>query len=71
MKLHPVLMKDGRVTANKKCGFCEGEGVYKNDICFCVVLYYGQPPSRATIEQLKEALKKYREEERNARYSKS
>ena len=71
MKIHPVLMSDGRIVADKKCGFCEGRGVYNGELCYCLQLYYGQPLSRETIMQLKQALKKFQEEERDARYSKS
>ena len=71
MKIHPVLMSDGRIVADKKCWLCEGSGVHNGELCYCLKLYYGQPPSRTTIKQLKQALKKFQEEERDARYSKS
>ena len=58
MRLHPVILTE-RVTANRSCEFCKGSGVYRNEICFCVTMYYGQPPARRTIEELKEKLKKF------------
>ena len=66
MRMHPVLMQDGRLSTNKTCPFCSGCGIYKDDICHCVVMYYGQPPSRRVIEDLKESLKKFNNEGKHA-----
>lgn len=59
MKLHPVLLGDGRVVASRQCTYCLGHGVYLGEVCHCVVMYYGQPPARRVIEDLKEQLKKF------------
>ena len=39
MKIHPVLMSDGRIVADKKCGLCEGSGVHNGELCYCLKLF--------------------------------
>ena len=66
MKIHPVLLEDGRITADRKCSFCHGHGVYDNELCYCLSMYYGQPLARATVEQLKAKLKQFQAEDKHA-----
>ena len=66
MKVHPVILQDMRVTANRMCSYCLGHGIYKNDLCYCLTMYYGAPLARATVERLKHELKKFNAEGRHA-----
>ena len=66
MKIHPVLLKDLRVTASRECEFCHGHGVHNGELCYCLTMYYGQPLARATVESLKQELKKFNAEGKHA-----
>lgn len=66
MKIHPVLLQDGRITSDRNCKFCHGHGVYKGELCYCLSMYYGQPLARGTIESLKQELKKFKAEGKHA-----